>query len=57
MNDTPVGCQNREWTEPQRDRPPLRILSGLVRNKTCHGETVGGCASFRSVAESKNDKK
>ena len=20
MNDTPVGCQNREWTEPQRDR-------------------------------------
>ena len=19
MNDTPVGCQNREWTEPQRD--------------------------------------
>ena len=24
MNDTPVGCQNREWTEPQRDpRRPL----------------------------------
>ena len=20
MNDTPVGCQNREWTEPKRDR-------------------------------------
>ena len=24
MNDTPVECQNREWTEPQRDpRPPV----------------------------------
>ena len=22
MNDTPVGCQNREWTEPQRDLAP-----------------------------------
>ena len=23
MNDSPVDCQNREWTEPQRDpRPP-----------------------------------
>ena len=20
MNDSPVDCQNREWTEPQRDR-------------------------------------
>ncbi len=19
MNDSPVDCQNREWTEPQRD--------------------------------------
>ena len=24
MNDSPVDCQNREWTEPQRDpRPPV----------------------------------
>ena len=32
MNDSPVGCQNREWTEPQRDHHPLRVLSyiGLV---------------------------
>ena len=26
MNDSPVDCQNREWTEPQRDpRPPVAI--------------------------------
>ena len=26
MNDSPVDCQNREWTEPQRDprRPEKR---------------------------------
>ena len=23
MNDSPVDCQNREWTEPQRDHRPL----------------------------------
>jgi len=27
MNDSPVDCQNREWTEPQRDHRPLQILS------------------------------
>ena len=29
MNDSPVDCQNREWTEPQRDRRPLR-------SRTCY---------------------
>ena len=24
MNDSPVDCQNREWTEPQRDKGDRR---------------------------------
>ena len=24
VNDSPVDCQSRDLTEPQRDRPPLR---------------------------------
>ena len=35
MNDSPVDCQNREWTEPQRERRPLRVLSNLGKN--CRG--------------------
>ena len=34
MNDTPVGCQNREWTEPQRDsshRVRRNSLSQMLR--------------------------
>ena len=30
MNDSPVDCQNREWTEPQRDHRPLRIYPASV---------------------------
>ena len=31
MNDSPVDCQNREWTEPQRDHAvrPYISFSGL----------------------------
>ena len=25
MNDSPVDCQNREWTEPQRDEGDRRM--------------------------------
>ena len=53
MNDSPVDCQNREWTEPQRDLAPavmnsaprrdqdlaLRSLSGLDGN--CRGRPPG----------------
>ena len=30
MNDSPVDCQNREWTEPQRDDRPLHFRAILV---------------------------
>ena len=26
MNDSPVDCQNREWTEPQRDVTPAVFI-------------------------------
>ena len=37
MNDSPVDCQNREWTEPQRDLlPPFFIRDdvGIVPYKS-----------------------
>ena len=32
MNDSPVDCQNREWTEPQRDEGDRRTAVGEVEN-------------------------
>jgi len=38
VNDSPVGCQSRDLTEPQRDHdPPLQcktIISSINRNLT-----------------------
>ena len=34
MNDSPADCQNREWTEPQRDLGPavceVFIAEGVI---------------------------
>ena len=33
MNDSPVDCQNREWTEPQRDKGDRRTaVDEVVRD-------------------------
>ena len=34
VNDSPVGCQSREWTEPQRDRWPSVARSEGVFRRT-----------------------
>ena len=36
MNDSPVDCQNREWTEPQRDEGDRRMAVDevVVERKT-----------------------
>jgi len=30
MNDSPVDCQNREWTEPQRDIAPAAFPHSIT---------------------------
>ena len=37
MNDSPVDCQNREWTEPQRDHLSLRLGLYPATNKLVGG--------------------
>ena len=42
MNDSPVGCQNREVTEPQRELSP-QVTGGEKKAPLCKG----GCRAER----------